>query len=388
MVEIEKALEIIKAQPVQLDNEVVSLEKSLHRVLARDVKATFDLPAFDNSAMDGYALGSLEKVYSIVGEVAAGDSQSLSLKPGEAVRIFTGARLPKGAVAVIMQEKTVVSNDNLMLDVLPVKGQCIRQKGEELLKDDLIFKKGYKITPAGVGMLGSLGHNQINVFKLPVIELITTGNELVAPGQTLEPGQIYESNSAALEAALLSNGFPCAGKSQIKDDFQSIKDEIGRALQRTDVLILSGGISVGDYDFVKQALVENGVEELFYKVKQKPGKPLFFGRKDNKFIFALPGNPASSLSCFYIYVLSLLQRLVGQPGDGLLKLEMPVSASYDNKGDRPVFLKAALNSSRVEILDSQGSSMIGSMAIGNALAFLPANKKVNEGSPITVYMLS
>lgn len=388
MVEIQQALEIIRSQDVQLDSEVVSLKESLDRVLAEDLKAGFDLPGFDNSAMDGYALGELQQVYKIVGEVAAGDSKEFMLKNGEAVRIFTGAKVPDGTSAVIMQEKTKVDQNLLILDELPKEGQCIRKKGEELKKGKLVFSNSYQITAAGIGMLGSLGLNQIKVFKKPIIQLITTGNELVAPGASLQAGQIYESNSGAIEAALKSKGFSSSANIQIKDDFELIKTGISEALKKSEVLILSGGISVGDYDFVKQALEENGVEELFYKVKQKPGKPLYFGRKGNQFVFALPGNPASSLSCFYVYVLPLLQKLSGLPGKGLLELNLPISSDFENRGDRPVFLKANIDNNSVEILNAQGSSMIGSMAKGNALAYVEAFEKIEKGSLIKTFLIS
>ena len=388
MVEIQEALEIIRSQHVQLDTEVVGLKDSLDRVLAEDLKADIDLPGFDNSAMDGYALGGLQQEYKVVGEVAAGDSKEFILKNGEAVRIFTGAKVPEGSSAVIMQEKTEVKQNLLILEELPKEGQCIRKKGEELNKGELVFSKSYQITAAGIGMLGSLGLNKVKVFKKPVIQLITTGNELVAPGESLQAGQIYESNSGAIEAALVSKGFSSSASRKINDDFELIKTGISEALQNTDVLILSGGISVGDYDFVKQALEENGVEELFYKVKQKPGKPLYLGRKGNQFVFALPGNPASSLSCFYIYVLPLLQKLSGLPGKGLLELNLPISCDFENKGDRPVFLKANIDNNLVKILNAQGSSMIGSMAKGNALAYVDAFEKIEKGSLIKTFLIS
>ena len=268
------------------------------------------------------------------------------------------------------------------------KSQCIRKKGEELKKGEWVFSKSYQITAAGIGMLGSLGLHKIKVFKKPIIQLITTGNELVAPGESLQAGQIYESNSGAIEAALKSKGFSSSASIQMEDDFELIKTGISEALENTEVLILSGGISVGDYDFVKQALEDNGVEELFYKVKQKPGKPLYFGRKGNQFVFALPGNPASSLSCFYIYVLPLLQKLSGLPGKGLLELNLPISKDFENKGDRPVFLKANIDNNSVEILNAQGSSMIGSMAIGNALAYVEAFEKIEKGSLIQTFLIS
>ncbi|HYW34786.1 MAG TPA: molybdopterin-binding protein, partial [Balneolaceae bacterium] len=168
----------------------------------------------------------------------------------------------------------------------------------------------------------------------------------------------------------------------IKDDFEAIKAGIADYLDRSDVLLLSGGISVGDYDFVKQALEENGVTELFYKVFQKPGKPLFFGRKKNTFVFALPGNPASSLTCFYIHVLALLQKLSGANQTGLQRVLIPIGHDFKNTSERPVFLKAKIEGQSVSILNRQSSSMIHSMAMGNALVFLNEHQMVSEGDMV------
>jgi len=304
--------------------------------------------------MDGNALCGISKEYHIIGEVAAGDTGQFKLKEGEAVQIFTGAKVPKNTTAVMMQEKTRVTGNKLFLEQEPKKGQSIMKKGEELKKKQVVFEKGYTITPAGIGMIGSLGIDEVEVFKKPVINLITTGNELVKPGKPKLEGQIYESNSYALASSCENYGFTCMDKMQIEDDLEVIKTGITESLETADVLILSGGISVGDYDFVKQALEENGVEEQFYKVFQKPGKPLYFGRKEDKFVFALPENPASSLSCFYIYVLPLLFQLSGSKKAGLERYSFSVSHEYENRLDRSSFLKAKITNGKVEILNYSG----------------------------------
>ncbi|MDR5590503.1 gephyrin-like molybdotransferase Glp [Christiangramia sp. SM2212] len=388
MVSIEEALKILNDQEIELRTETRDLENSLGYVLAEEISAPFDMPSFDNSAMDGYALCGISMDYQIIGEVAAGDNSKIVLKEGQAVRIFTGAKIPEGATAVIMQEKTKAERDQLRLDQEPKPGQSIRKQGGELHKGQLVFEKNYRITPAGIGMIGALGIQNLKVYSKPKINLITTGNELISPGQDKKEGQIYESNSYALTAAAKKYGFEVSDRLQIEDDFEAIKTEIMKSLEETDVLILSGGISVGDYDFVKQALEENGVVQQFYKVFQKPGKPLYFGRKDEKYVFALPGNPASSLSCFYIYVLPFLQKLSGIKNSGLETYSFPISHSFENRADRPSFLKAKIENGKVEILDGQGSSMIQSMALGNALAFIDAETKLNEGDQIKCYLIS
>ena len=388
MVTIEEALKILTDQQVKLKTEIRNLSECLGFSLSKDIVASFDMPSFDNSAMDGYALSGISKEYIIVGEVAAGDESRVTLKEGEAARIFTGAKVPENTTAVMMQEKTKTTGNKLFLDQEPRDGQSIRKRGEELKKGQVVFEKGYTITPAGIGMIGGLGLDKVEVFKKPVINLITTGNELVLPGKEKQEGQIYESNSFALASACEKYGFKCIDKKQIEDDFKAIKAGIKESLEHTDVLILSGGISVGDYDFVKQALEENGVEELFYKVFQKPGKPLYFGRKGDKFVFALPGNPASSLSCFYIYVLPLLYKLSGSSKTGLERYTFSASHDFENRSDRPSFLKVKIENNEVEILDGQGSSMIRSMALGNALAFLDAETSVKKGDLIICYLIS
>ncbi len=388
MVTIEEALKIIQDQSVNLKTEKWHLKDCLGFSLSEDITAPFDMPSFDNSAMDGYALCGIYKVYKIVGEVAAGDMSEIVLKEGEAVRIFTGAKTPEKTTAVIMQEKVSVHGDKLLLETEPKEGQCIRRKGEELRTGQLVFEKGYSITPAGIGLIGSLGIEKVEVFKKPVINLITTGNELIQPGKPKGEGQIFESNSYALAAACENFGFRCQDKKQIEDDFEAIKSGIKESLETADVLVLSGGISVGDYDFVKEALQENGVEEQFYKVFQKPGKPLYFGKKGDKFVFALPGNPASSLSCFYVYVLPFLYQLSGSDKKGLDRYSFPISHDFENRGDRPSFLKAKISNSKVEILNGQGSSMIQSMAHGNALAFLDAETLLKKGDLIECLLIS
>ncbi len=252
---------------------------------------------------------------------------------------------------------------------------------------ETVFAPGHFISPASVGLIGSLGLNQVKVFNKPNIRIISTGNELIPPGEPKSEGQIYESNSFALQSALKRYGFDCQEKAHIKDNFSAIKAGISDYLEQSDVLLLSGGISVGDYDFVKQALEENGVTELFYKVFQKPGKPLYFGRRENTFVFALPGNPASSLTCFYIHVLPLLQRFSGAIETGLKRVSVPISHDFEYNSDRPIFLKANIENKTVSILNRQSSSMIHSMAMGNALVYLDGPKTVQEGEMVETILI-
>ncbi|NBC04646.1 MAG: molybdopterin molybdenumtransferase MoeA [Bacteroidetes bacterium] len=387
MISIEKALEIVHKQEIEKSIREVALENSHGFYLAEEITSPFDLPSFDNSAMDGYAVSGLSDTYQIIGEIPAGDTSDKSLQKGEAIRIFTGAKVPENTTAVVMQEKTEVENSVLHIDGSVSEGQHIRQRGNELSLGETVFSHGHLISPASVGLIGSLGLNQVKVFNKPDIRIISTGNELIPPGEPKSEGQIYESNSFSLQSALQRYGFECREKIHIEDDFSAIKSGIADYLDRSDILLLSGGISVGDYDFVKQALVENGVTQLFYKVFQKPGKPLYFGRKENKFVFALPGNPASSLTCFYIHVLPLLQRFSGAAEAGLKRLSIPISHQFEYGSDRPIFLKAHVENKTASILNRQSSSMIHSMAMGNALVFFDGPKSVPEGEMVEVILI-
>jgi molybdopterin molybdotransferase len=387
MISIQQAAEIIRSQTIKRSVTVRPLSECSGFYLAEEITSPFDLPSFDNSAMDGYAVCGISDRYDIVGEIPAGDTSDHSLEPGKAVRIFTGAKVPNRTTAVVMQEKSRVNGSVLHIEETVNEGQNIRQKGYELAEGDSVFKSGYFISPASIGLIGSLGLDKVKVFNKPNVRVISTGNELIQPGEKKREGEIYESNSFALQSALARFGFNCQEKTHIRDNFSAIKTGIADYLEQSDILLISGGISVGDYDFVKQALEENGVEELFYKVRQKPGKPLYFGRRENTFVFALPGNPASSLTCFYVHVLPLLQLFSGAKTTGLQHIEIPLNHDYDNRSDRPIFLKALVDHQTVSILNRQSSSMIHSMATGNALVFFDGQTKLRKGERVETILI-
>ncbi|MBC7655343.1 MAG: molybdopterin molybdotransferase MoeA [Oligoflexus sp.] len=387
MVSIKEALEIIHAQQPVLNKIELYVEDALGYCLAADIKAPFDIPSFDNSAMDGYALCGNYQTYSIVGEVAAGSSMLFQLKERETVRIFTGGKVPDNSFAVVMQEKTSVEDGILSINEQIKEGQNIRIKGVELKEDQLVFIKGHLIDPATIGLLASLGISKVAVFKKPIVRVITTGNELVELHEERKLGQIFESNSYTLQAALRSFGFNVAEKIRVADDHEATKSAISKMLSKSDLILLSGGISVGDYDYVYQALKENGVEELYYKVFQKPGKPLFFGKKNNTYVFALPGNPASSLICFYIHVLPFLQKITGALETGLTEVELPLLEDFNFQSDRPTFLKAVVKDGKTKILDKQMSSMLHSLAVGNALVFLDKAETLKTGDLVKCFLI-
>ncbi|MFD0863674.1 gephyrin-like molybdotransferase Glp [Sungkyunkwania multivorans] len=375
MITVEKALTLLEQNIFRTERTVIiPLEKALGHTLATAIVSPINMPPFRQSAMDGYAIASLQKEFSVIGEIKAGDIDMPSIKANEAVRIFTGAPVPDDARAVVMQEKTDVSDGLITLSEIPVAHANIRTVGEQIEQGEIALEKGTYLNAAGIGFLATLGITEVEVYQKPSISIIATGNELIPPGNVLKFGQIYESNSKALIAALQNFGFYDIEKTTVDDNFNTTIKVLETAIIQNDIVIISGGISVGDYDFVGKALNELKVAEIFYKVKQKPGKPLFFGKKENTLIFALPGNPAASLSCFYIYVLPALLKFSGHPAHHLPRTKARISSAYTKKGDRGQFLKAKVSNGTVTILDGQASSMLRSFALANALAYIPEDR--------------
>ena len=375
MISIEEAIDRVKNNTKPLLKETIKpVEKASSYFLFKDVYSPINMPPFRQSAMDGYALCLHEGLfYKLIGEVKAGDSYQPILKQGEAIRIFTGAPVPDTANAVIMQEKVSVNRNQITIENQIQINHNIRPLGEQVKVGDLALKKGTKLTPAAIGYLCSLGISKVSVFQKPSIALITTGNELVDAGQYLSYGKIYESNSKMLLSALYSLKFYDVSIHKVEDDYNKTVKKLNDVINQNDLVIITGGISVGDYDFVGKALQELGVEELFYKVKQKPGKPLFFGKKENSSIFALPGNPAAALTCFYVYVNIALQKMMDVDAVELTHVKAKSISNFKKIGDRPQFLKAIYKQGEVEILEGQSSAMQQTFAIANALVFLPEN---------------
>ncbi|HEX8014676.1 MAG TPA: molybdopterin molybdotransferase MoeA, partial [Flavobacterium sp.] len=234
------------------------------------------------------------------------------------------------------------------------------------------------ITPAAIGFLACLGITEIIVYKKPKVAILVTGNELVKPGKKLPKGKIYESNSVMLEAALQTIGVSKTKVFKVKDNLKATKEALKGILKKYDVVLVSGGISVGDYDFVKEALLKNGVEELFYKINQKPGKPMFFGSKKETLVFALPGNPASSLTNFYVYVYPAIRNRMGFSDIHLPKLVRKLNTDIKNTSGKTLFLKALYDETHVTVLDGQSSAMLNTFAIANSLLIVPDDVEIIE----------
>jgi len=388
MIEVAEALNTIVSKV--LTNPVVEIEmaSALNCVLAENVYSPIAMPPFNQSAMDGYALCGNRKNYRVEAEIKAGDSaEELELNLGEAARIFTGAMVPKNIWAIAKQEIVVTQQNRIELLQTVNENANIRLSGEELELDALAMQKGEILNPAAIGFLNGLGITSVKVYNKPNIALVVTGNELIRPGQELPKGKIFESNAAALSALLKSMGFE-PDVSFVKDDYHSTLKVIDQAIEKHDLVIVTGGVSVGDYDYTYKVFEELGVEKGFYKVNQKPGKPLYFGLKGDVSIFGLPGNPAAALTCFYIYVLAAIRLKMGFSMPFLEKKQLIIAHDQIKKGARAHFLKAKQANGFVSVNHRQSSAMLSSFIDANCLVYLPSeDQRIAKGSAVDTFIL-
>jgi len=372
MIQVAEALNIIAENSSKMPIAKIKVSKSLGYVLAEAVYSPINMPPFRQSAMDGYAFTHSELTqFEVVKTTQAGDFLDDEIQKNQAVRIFTGAFVPDDTDTVVMQEHTTRMDNLLQIEKMPVAGANVREKGEQIKKGELVFDINTVITPAAIGFLACLGITKIKVYEKPKVAILVTGNELVAAGKKLPKGKIYESNSLMIESALKTIGINKTTVFKVKDSLKKTISTVERCLANFDVVLVSGGISVGDYDYVKEALLKNGVEELFYKINQKPGKPLFFGRKENKIVFALPGNPASSLTCFYVYAFPALKKLMGFEAIHLPEMKRKINTDFKNTSGKTLFLKALYEDEKVTVLESQSSAMLNTFSVANGLIVVP-----------------
>jgi molybdopterin molybdotransferase len=394
MVTVAEAKAKIIENSLLLEAVQINVEDAVGYTLAHDVLAAMSLPPFRQSSMDGYAvrhtdITSGQVALPVVGEARAGENAMQSLPARSAIRIFTGAPVPEGASAVIMQEHTVADGDQVIIQEYPVVlNKNIRQVGQQIREGDVALVAGTQLTPGSVGFLLGMNVQKVSVYRKPRVGILVTGDELVQPGNSLKPGQVYESNSAMLIAALHREGIVETTLCFAGDEPDATSASLQTLSQNNDVILASGGISVGDYDFVGKGLEQIGVETVFYKVKQKPGKPLLFGRRNDTLFFALPGNPASSLVCFYEYVYPALRKISGHRDCFMRKLSLPSTRAYRFDGERDEFLKATAGETDVTPLDGQESFALRSFACANALIYLPSEQRVVEkGDLVEVHLL-
>ncbi len=386
---VQEAKEILKGLSLSGEKVQLPLQKALGFWIASPIHAPMQVPSFDNSGMDGYAFAWADGGDSrqLAQVVQAGTFPDFTLQPGTAVRIFTGAPVPKGADTIVQQEWVRVEGSRLFFDLEKLtQGMNLRRAGSQCEQGQLILPEGTRITPGTLGLLASLGVEEVTVYASPKVSIILTGDEVVEVGQMLHPGQIYNANGPALLGYLSQLGIADVKVYKVKDDPSEVIRVIGEALAFSDVLLLTGGISVGDFDFVKEGLAENGVETLFYKVRQKPGKPLLAGVKGSKLVFALPGNPASVLTCFMQYVKPCLAQWMGNPTAWEQARSYPLATNWEKQVKLTVFLKARLVGGQVEVMPGQESFNLLSFGSADGLIEIGEDQQaLKEGTLVPFY---
>ncbi len=390
MISVKEAKQKIDKKVGLLQPTILPLHEITGLTLAENVYAKFDIPSFDQSSMDGYAIRFQEKdlQLEITNMIAAGDGKSYKIDSKQAARIFTGAPLPQGADTVVMQEKVKIENEKLVIkDTSLQKGNNVRKKGIEIKRGELALPAKTVLTPAAVGFLASIGIAKALVFPTPKACIIITGNELQKPGKQLSSGQVYDSNSISLSAVLNECGIHNIDILYANDEAEMVESTLKKALKKNDIILLTGGISVGDYDFVLEATEKCGVIKHFHKIKQKPGKPLYFGTLQNKVIFGLPGNPGSALTCFYEYVLPALEKMMDQK-KSIQKIKAILQNDYSKNAGMTHFLKGFYKNGKATVLPSQASFQLSSFALANCLIVVDEETRiVKKGEEIEVHIL-
>lgn len=366
------------------------LEQALGRVLAVSVRSPENVPRFDNSAMDGYAVAlppevSLPLDFGVLGEIPAGHFSEQSLQPGEAVRIMTGAPVPLGADVVVPVEETETLSTAVRVLVIPRLGQHIRRAGEEIAAGAEVLLPGHILNPASIGLLATFGMTRIAVTPPVRVGILATGNELVPPEQVPGPGQIRDSNTATVTAALQAIGVIPQAYGIAPDDRAALRAKLAEAIDANDVLLTLGGVSVGDYDYVQEELTALGFRKGFWKVAMKPGKPLLFGTLQGKPVFGIPGNPASTLNVIEQLVRPALRKMMGHTALWRPVIEACLTADLKG-GERLQLVRGVL---RMDVsgwsfqpLPRQGSSNLWPVSQANAV--LPLQGSLSAGCLVSV----
>ncbi len=376
------------------DTEDLPLLESLNRILAQDIISKINVPAHTNSAMDGFALRQNDlsnlDTFKVAGTILAGKIYNKDIEPHECVRIMTGAPIPEELDFVIPQEYVKFDATNQTMTVMDYQGSSnVRQAGEDLSIGEVALHKGRKITANDIGLLASLGLPSVTVYRKLKVAFFATGDELRRPGEKLEPGQIYNSNSYSIYGMLQSLNVEPIDLGLIKDNPAKIKAAFLKAADMADVVLTSGGVSVGEADYVKLVLDEIGQIDL-WRLSIKPGKPLAFGKINQAYFFGLPGNPVSSSVVFYKIVKPMLNILMGQQQNIFpLVLSAKVQNDINKKSNRMEFLRGVLtrgqNGPEVKITKNQGSGVLSSMYKANCLVVLDEKTtKVSAGDMVNV----
>ncbi len=388
MISFQEAQDILKSNVPKPRPVRVALSRALYHSVSADVKGDTDIPTVDNSAMDGFAV-RYDNIYNIgeepiklkiVGTLKAGQMPSRRLEDGEAFRIMTGAPLPKGADVVVPLEESREDQNIVYIYRAPrSRGNNIRRSGQDIQKGAVVLREGDRIGPAEFALANLAGAVKVPVYEKPVVGILTSGDELVEPGHKLKPGKVRNVNTHILAAVLDSLRIPHINYGIVRDDPRKIASAIRRAFSKCHVVVTSGGVSAGAFDFVKQVVEKRlGMKTLFYKVRQKPGKPVLFARKNNQYLFALPGNPVSTFVTFLLYVRPFV---LGMSGIKMLDLPKEFAEAAEPIGGNPRmtnFLRGRIyvenTKSFVRTTGSQDSHLVSSLYGSNALIILPEGR--------------
>ncbi len=400
MIEVEEATRKLMAKARPLGAEEVPVLKALGRVLREDIASPFPIPPFSKSAMDGYAVRAVDVAAAseespvelrVLEDVPAGKVGRHRVTKGTAARIMTGAPIPPGADAIVMVEYTERTSGGVRIIQQAPKGKHVAPAGEDVRKGQRVLRQGAVIRAAEMGMIASTGRSKVKVGIKPKVRVISTGSEVLAPGKELKPGHIYDSNGYSLTGLAATRG--------AEAKFLGIAPDRKGALERKiksagdfDVLILSGGVSVGDYDFVQDSLLELGVKRLFYKVRMKPGKPVFAGLEGRRYVLGLPGNPVSCMVTFELFVRPLLDVMLGKKEPGPRRGSACLAEGKKLKPGRRKFLRGRLHETEghlyVRLSTDQESGILRSMVESDVLVDVPGETdRVEAGSMMDIIYL-
>lgn len=397
MITVDQALEITLSRIHLLEAETILLEQALNRILAEDVLADIDLPPFDRARMDGYAVRSADTAevparLKLIGELAAGAEFKEELKTGEAIKIFTGAPVPAGADAVQKVEVTEMDGDFVIIQEATSRGLFITPRASEMRAGEIAAERGREIGPAEMAVLASFGYAQVKVGRRPRLAVISTGSELVDVSTAPSGAQIRNSNSYTLASYAERAGAIVENLGAVKDTLEATRDALLEAARGRDIVITSGGVSMGDYDLVKAALEDIGAEVYFDKVKIRPGKPTVFAQLGRTFFFGLPGNPVSTSVTFNVFARPAIRRMQGEAFPRLpavsAKLIKPIKDSSGRRSYLPATLQIIDGGAWAEPLKWGGSSDLVAFMAANALIIVEEDaQEIAVGEKVDVLLL-
>ncbi len=403
MITLKDALELVLKEVKLMPIERIDLFSCYGRILAEDIISDIDIPSFDRAAMDGYAINSISTlsaspqnpvILKVIEEIPAGKKPNKKILINECSMIMTGSLMPEGSDSVVMLEEveTLSNSEGKFIKIKREikKGENVSYKGEDIKKGELILSSGIKLEPNHIGILGSLGYKNVIVRKRPKVGILITGNEIISPGKKLTFGKIYDANSYSLYSLIIKYGGIPVYLGISKDDYTSLETKIKQGL-KNDILLISGGVSEGNYDLVIDVLKKLKVKQIFWKVAIKPGKPVFFGKKGKTLIFGLPGYPVSAFLNFQNLVRPCILKMLGQEKIEKKKIKAILTQTIENKGDRLSFIRVKLKEENgkifADVFPKQKSGILKSIVFCDGVVNLPVGSEIRQGEEVEVELL-